>query len=384
MKKWWFLLFVLVVFIFGCAKEKPKLSEFQVTACESAAANNNCAKLSDLGIKADQCCAALGKCCGGIVGKVIAWNGMLTAQSSLSDIQVAACQSANANSNCDKLSEIGIVSREDCCSALGLCCFGVSLDEFKSVLLQAIASYFSPNPTLTANELKDMINVYFASADVVDLSVVGGFSGERMIDIYNKAKGVSSTPTCFDGIQNQGETGVDCGGPCPACVVTQTCSSVGGSCKPDACSTYASCADLSSGQCDSGNCCSGSCTLQNCTLQIPPNAQPLSLDYRYYGLPFSPGERDFVVSVTNPKITRIRGQLLGLTGETDVTGTWIMPDCKEFMAYASGTDNAALLDIRSKNSIQPNIKYDYIPVGNHMFKVKANAPSLVIIWFTTY
>jgi len=25
------------------------------------------------------------------------------------------------------------------------------------------------------------------------------------------------TPTCSDGIQNQGETGVDCGGPCPAC-----------------------------------------------------------------------------------------------------------------------------------------------------------------------
>jgi hypothetical protein len=25
------------------------------------------------------------------------------------------------------------------------------------------------------------------------------------------------TPTCSDGIQNQGETGIDCGGPCPAC-----------------------------------------------------------------------------------------------------------------------------------------------------------------------
>ncbi|MBA3064199.1 hypothetical protein FP803_02055, partial [Candidatus Woesearchaeota archaeon] len=24
-------------------------------------------------------------------------------------------------------------------------------------------------------------------------------------------------PTCFDGIQNQGEAGIDCGGPCPAC-----------------------------------------------------------------------------------------------------------------------------------------------------------------------
>ena len=27
-------------------------------------------------------------------------------------------------------------------------------------------------------------------------------------------------PTCSDGIQNQGETGIDCGGPCAACVPT--------------------------------------------------------------------------------------------------------------------------------------------------------------------
>ena len=28
------------------------------------------------------------------------------------------------------------------------------------------------------------------------------------------------TPTCTDGIQNQGETGVDCGGPCPPCTTS--------------------------------------------------------------------------------------------------------------------------------------------------------------------
>ena len=28
-------------------------------------------------------------------------------------------------------------------------------------------------------------------------------------------------PTCFDGVQNQNETGVDCGGPCPACPVEE-------------------------------------------------------------------------------------------------------------------------------------------------------------------
>src|SRR5688572_3264083 len=27
----------------------------------------------------------------------------------------------------------------------------------------------------------------------------------------------TSTPSCSDGIKNQGETGIDCGGPCTAC-----------------------------------------------------------------------------------------------------------------------------------------------------------------------
>lgn len=36
--------------------------------------------------------------------------------------------------------------------------------------------------------------------------------------------------TCTDGLQNQGETGVDCGGPCTACTACVTCvSSVQGS-----------------------------------------------------------------------------------------------------------------------------------------------------------
>ncbi len=53
---------------------------------------------------------------------------------------------------------------------------------------------------------------------------------------------VGGGPTCNDGIQNQGEAGVDCGGPCPACV-TPTCNDgilngnetgvdCGGSCPP--------------------------------------------------------------------------------------------------------------------------------------------------------
>ena len=42
------------------------------------------------------------------------------------------------------------------------------------------------------------------------------------VHIYQICSGTSCnnpnpTPTCFDNVQNQGETGIDCGGPCPAC-----------------------------------------------------------------------------------------------------------------------------------------------------------------------
>ena len=36
------------------------------------------------------------------------------------------------------------------------------------------------------------------------------------------------TPTCSDGFQNQGETGVDCGGPCPACPSASAQDCLGG------------------------------------------------------------------------------------------------------------------------------------------------------------
>ncbi len=37
------------------------------------------------------------------------------------------------------------------------------------------------------------------------------------VEDYTVVIGGAPAPSCSDGIQNQGETGVDCGGPCPAC-----------------------------------------------------------------------------------------------------------------------------------------------------------------------
>ena len=44
-------------------------------------------------------------------------------QKSLSELQISACNSADAAKTCDtRLQEVGIVLKEDCCEALGKCC----------------------------------------------------------------------------------------------------------------------------------------------------------------------------------------------------------------------------------------------------------------------
>ena len=66
-------------------------------------------------------------------------------------------------------------------------------------------------------------------------------SGSR----YTHSGSSPGGPSCSDGVQNQGETGIDCGGPCPACGTPPSCSDgiqngdetgidCGGSC-PDSC-----------------------------------------------------------------------------------------------------------------------------------------------------
>lgn len=76
------------------------------------------------------------------------------------------------------------------------------------------------------------------------------------------------TETCFDGIQNQDETGVDCGGVCPACPVSPTCFDgirnqgeegvdCGGPCEP--CVIIETCFDGIKNQGETGIDCGGPC-----------------------------------------------------------------------------------------------------------------------------
>ena len=44
-------------------------------------------------------------------------------KTTLSELQISACNSADAANTCDtRLAEVGIVLKEDCCRELGKCC----------------------------------------------------------------------------------------------------------------------------------------------------------------------------------------------------------------------------------------------------------------------
>ena len=50
-------------------------------------------------------------------------NKLPDKQKTLSELQVEACNSADAAKTCDtRLAEVGIVLKEDCCKSLGKCC----------------------------------------------------------------------------------------------------------------------------------------------------------------------------------------------------------------------------------------------------------------------
>ena len=50
-------------------------------------------------------------------------NKLSDKQKSLSELQIEACNSADAAKTCDtRLPEVGIVLKEDCCKVLGKCC----------------------------------------------------------------------------------------------------------------------------------------------------------------------------------------------------------------------------------------------------------------------
>jgi GH35 family endo-1,4-beta-xylanase len=89
--------------------------------------------------------------------------------------------------------------------------------------------------------------------------------GEEGVDCGGPCKACAEGPSCSDGKKNQGEEGVDCGGPCDACescedgIQNQDEEGVdcGGTC--DACEAEPSCSDGAQNQGEEGVDCGGPC-----------------------------------------------------------------------------------------------------------------------------
>ena len=105
--------------------------------------------------------------------------------------------------------------------------------------------------------------------------------GETGVDCGGPCSACPPVETCDDGIQNQGETGVDCGGPCTACAPAETCTDgiqnqgeTGVDCGGPcaACSQTASCTDGIQNGDETGVDCGGSCVACTQTEVVVTNA----------------------------------------------------------------------------------------------------------------
>ncbi len=65
----------------------------------------------------------------------------------------------------------------------------------------------------------------FTTVDLPDGlgTITSGFIAANPIDLYEYEEDVPQPPSCFDGIMNQDETDIDCGGVCVACPPPETC-----------------------------------------------------------------------------------------------------------------------------------------------------------------
>ena len=105
--------------------------------------------------------------------------------------------------------------------------------------------------------------------------------------------GVCTTPSCSDGVQNQNETGIDCGGPCPPCESCndsiknqdETDIDCGGSCPK--CEDGKNCS--TDEDCISGWCFLGVCTSPSCSDGIQ-NQNETGIDCGGPCLPCTDGE----------------------------------------------------------------------------------------------
>ena len=97
------------------------------------------------------------------------------------------------------------------------------------------------------------------------------------------------------------------------------------------------------------------------------------------------GEISYTAVVSSPTNTILQIQVIGMTNNTNVYFTWTFPDGKVFDGVAQNTSINGLIYLRSRLGFSPNLMgYDYIPMGNHIFKLRGISDSSLVIRGTTY
>lgn len=352
--------------------------------------------------------------CGGYVncGRCMCANGPCE-QNGLSEIQLIACETAHSNNTCDKLEGLGLVTSEECCSEINLCCSNViSREDLKNVLISSLRDYFTNPDTARLNvaELKDLIIVYLSnSGNTIDLSGTGYYSKEKLIDIYNNAKSIAPQCTCSSlGLDNQpcrkwmvmcGNYAVDL--VCGTCPVGQTCSN--GAClgvpTPRGCidecnssglrrcsgdSGYKVCGSFDSDSClewgttacPSGKVCAGAGECVTATY-LPNNDR---IDMRTS----QGGKYDYILKANYDNYTYLSASIIGLDNAVVCTYTWTFPDGTAYSGAVRATNINGRLDLRTRNWGYSNILYDYIPSGNHLLRIDSTGSGRLRIRAAVY
>ena len=139
----------------------------------------------------------------------------------------------------------------------------------QTIFVSAVTGCLSPPPIVDTTGASEAP----ASSTGVASSSSGGAEGPIMTSTVDESSSGAPPPSCDDEARNQGESNVDCGGPCETCPAGHACTDstdcatmacVAGVCVVPGCLDDAACAGLD------GPCLRGSCDLQSFTCAAAP------------------------------------------------------------------------------------------------------------------
>ncbi len=158
----------------------------------------------------------------------------------------------------------------------------------------------------------------------------------------------TACPTCFDGIQNQGETGVDCGGPCSACPTCtdgiQNQGETGVDCGGP-CSACPTCSDGIQNQGELGVDCGGPCSACAASSEL----------------------YNVIVNNSNAGINFLSDMVTHTSGVVTLTNGVL--ETNAFEVYTLNSDSNSITIGHTGSYVQGNLRRDLNTTGSYHFPV---------------